>query len=108
MVKNFTQQSQNFLAVTTAKSLKTCLLPTAAIALSQEKNNFESAERFSFASQYLAMWYSWLSMRQQSWVGLVRFPVGSHRRLVLTVYPSILVLGTDGWNQGNGSCACHH
>jgi len=18
------------------------------------------------------------------------------------------VLGTDGWNQGNGSCACHH
>jgi len=38
-----TTVSQNFLAVTKAKSLKTCILPTAAI------NNYETAQGFYFA-----------------------------------------------------------
>ena len=42
--KNFqTTVSQNFLAVLKAKSLKNCLLPIAAIVLSQEYVNYETA-----------------------------------------------------------------
>ena len=52
MVNNFRQQSQNFRAVTKARSLKTCLLPIDALVLSQEQNNYETAQGFYFASQY--------------------------------------------------------
>jgi len=111
MVRNFTQQSQNFLAVTKAKSSKTCLLPIALIALSQDKIIMNVRKDFILRHNIQsepAMWYSWLSMRQQSWVGLARFPVGSHRRRDLAACPSILVLGIDGWMQENVSCACYH
>jgi len=52
MVNNFKQHSQNFLAVTKARSLKTCLLPIDALVLYQEQNNYETAQGFYFASQY--------------------------------------------------------
>jgi len=48
--KDFRQPSLNILAVTKAKSLKTCLPPIDAIVLSQEQNDCETAQGFYFAS----------------------------------------------------------
>jgi len=50
MFETFRKQSQNFLAVTDTKTLKACLLPIAAIALSQEQNNYCTAQGHYFAS----------------------------------------------------------
>jgi len=47
--KFHTTVSQNFLAITKGKSVKTCLLPIAANVLSQEQNNYESTQEFCFA-----------------------------------------------------------
>jgi len=62
-----------------------------------------------------AMWYGWFSARHQRWIGLTRFPVGSHRRLVKrylrpvhAVSCSVLMVGCTETVRARAILLTHH
>jgi len=62
-----------------------------------------------------AMWYGWFSARHQRWIGLTRFPVGSHRRLIKrylrpvhAVSCSVLMVGYKETVRARAILLTHH
>jgi len=99
MVKNFSQQSQNFLTVPNTKPSKTYWLPVAAFVLF---GIVKMHKDFIFHHNIQPKPAKHMPPKM---LGGVEFPVSHTEDLKNCTYSlSSLVLNIDGWVQGNGSC----